>query len=230
MHLLAALLEDREGVVLPVLEARRAGAGTACRGSCGDWEAAEAVRRTTLRMSNAPTKVLDRASKEAENFKDDYVSTEHLAAGADRGKGDPTRDALAAMQRRTMRCCRRDFVRGNQRVTDQNPEAKFQALENIGKDPTDLARKGKHDPVIGRGRAAFAGGAGGVAADEEQSSADWRAWGGKTAIVEAGAAHHSRRRATVQALKDKARLCARPCQHDRRRHCVANSKTGRRRC
>src|ERR1700733_14520978 len=80
MHLLAALLEDREGVVLPVLE----GAGVRVQELLHGANAAIAKLpkvsggNATPGMSNALTKVLDRASKEAENFKDDYVSTEHL--------------------------------------------------------------------------------------------------------------------------------------------------------
>ena len=102
-------------------------------------------------MSNALTKVLDRASKEADNFKDDYVSTEHLLLALTEAKGDPVRDALAAMGATHDAVLKAlTAVRGNQRVTDQNPEAKFQSLEKYGKDLTDLARKGKLDPVIGR--------------------------------------------------------------------------------
>jgi ATP-dependent Clp protease ATP-binding subunit ClpB len=97
------------------------------------------------------TKVLDRASKEAENFKDDYVSTEHLLLALTEAKGDPVRDALAAMGATHDAVLKAlSAVRGSQRVTDQNPEGKFQALEKYGKDLTDLARKGKLDPVIGR--------------------------------------------------------------------------------
>jgi ATP-dependent Clp protease ATP-binding subunit ClpB len=152
MHLLAALLEDREGVVLPVLE----GAGVRVQELLSG--ANTAISRlpkvsggTTPGMSNALTKVLDRASKEAENFKDDYVSTEHLLLALTEAKGDPVRDALTAMGASHDAVLKAlSAVRGSQRVTDQNPEAKFQALEKYGKDLTDLARKGKLDPVIGR--------------------------------------------------------------------------------
>jgi ATP-dependent Clp protease ATP-binding subunit ClpB len=153
MHLLAALLEDREGVVLPVLE----GAGVRVQELLSGANAAISKLpkvsggNATPGMSNALTKVLDRASKEAENFKDDYVSTEHLLLALTEAKGDPTRDALSAMGATHDAVLKAlSAVRGNQRVTDQNPEAKFQALEKYGKDLTDLARKGKLDPVIGR--------------------------------------------------------------------------------
>jgi ATP-dependent Clp protease ATP-binding subunit ClpB len=152
MHLLAALLEDREGVVLPVLE----GAGVRAQELLSSANAAIAKLPkvsggTQPGMASALTKVLDRASKEAENFKDDYVSTEHLLLALTEAKGDPVRDALAAMGASHDAVLKAlSAVRGNQRVTDQNPEGKFQALEKYGKDLTDLARKGKLDPVIGR--------------------------------------------------------------------------------
>ena len=102
-------------------------------------------------MSASMKKVLDAAQSEAGKLKDDYVSTEHLLLGlideADASlkkifqahslKRDPVLRALAGL-------------RGNQRVTDANPEDKFQALEKYGRDLTALARQGKIDPVIGR--------------------------------------------------------------------------------
>src|SRR5690606_19994242 len=93
------------------------------------------------------------AEQEAERLKDDYVSTEHLlvAIASETGRSVPaakllqqhgmTRDAI--FQALTA-------VRGSQRVTDQNPEGKYEALERYGRDLTDMARKGKLDPVIGR--------------------------------------------------------------------------------
>ncbi|HEV2620251.1 MAG TPA: AAA family ATPase, partial [Acidobacteriaceae bacterium] len=152
MHLLSALLEDREGVVLPVLES----AGVRVQELLAGANAAIAnlpkvQGGSQPGMSKSLTTVLDRAAKEAENFKDDFVSTEHLLLALTEAKGDPTRDALAAMGATHDAVLKAlSSVRGNQRVTDQNPEGKFQALEKYGKDLTDLARKGKLDPVIGR--------------------------------------------------------------------------------
>ncbi|MGD0797426.1 MAG: ATP-dependent chaperone ClpB [Acidobacteriaceae bacterium] len=153
LHLLAALLEDREGVVLPVLE----GAGARPQELLAGVNAAIAklpkVSGASAQPSMSPAlqKVLDRASKEADGFKDEYISTEHLLLALTEAKGDPVRDALAAMgvtHESALKAL--STVRGSQRVTDQNPEAKFQSLEKYGKDLTDLARKGKLDPVIGR--------------------------------------------------------------------------------
>jgi ATP-dependent Clp protease ATP-binding subunit ClpB len=96
-------------------------------------------------------KALDAAQSEADKLKDEYVSTEHLLLGLLDGDGSSLKKIFARHG------LKRDAVlkalaelRGNQRVTDQNPEAKFQALEKYGRDLTALARQGKIDPVIGR--------------------------------------------------------------------------------
>jgi ATP-dependent Clp protease ATP-binding subunit ClpB len=153
MHLLAALLEDREGVVLPVLE----GAGVRVQELLAGANAAIAKLPKVSGSNAQPAmaaslqKILERASNEAESFKDEYISTEHLLLALTEAKGDATRDALAAMGATHDAVLKAlSAVRGSQRVTDQNPEGKFQSLEKYGKDLTDLARKGKLDPVIGR--------------------------------------------------------------------------------
>ncbi len=102
-------------------------------------------------LSAALTKVLDGAFKEAENFKDDYVSTEHLLLSLAKQKNEPVQMALAAEGADYAAILKAlQAVRGSQRVTDQNPEGKFQALEKYAKDLTEMARRGKLDPVIGR--------------------------------------------------------------------------------
>ena len=153
VHLLLALIEDREGVIPAVLE--KIGVPTERLES--DLHSIEeklprvAGASTQPAVSQGLNKVIDQAFREAANFKDEYVSTEHLLLGAAHLKGDAVRDVLAAagatheaiLQALTA-------VRGSQRVTDQNPEGKFQALEKYAKDLTELARRGKLDPVIGR--------------------------------------------------------------------------------
>ncbi len=145
-----------KGSPLPVLGRRgRPGIAGASRGrQRRDHEASQGHRQgeAQLRYVECADKGhWERASKEAENFKDDYVSTEHLLLALTEAKGDPVRDALAAMGATHDSVLQAlSTVRGSQRVTDQNPEAKFQSLEKYGKDLTDLARKGKLDPVIGR--------------------------------------------------------------------------------
>jgi len=101
-------------------------------------------------ISNAANKLLDQAFKEASNFKDEYVSTEHLLLAATHLK-DAAQQILkshgatydAILKALTV-------VRGSQKVTDPNPEAKYQALERYARDLTEQARRGKLDPVIGR--------------------------------------------------------------------------------
>ena len=104
------------------------------------------------------TKTLDAAHKEADKMKDEYVSTEHLLLAlldAPGAQGHPEDWGVKKLIKqfhlnRDKVLSALSEVRGNARVTDQNPEAKFQALEKYGKDLTDLARRGKLDPVIGR--------------------------------------------------------------------------------
>jgi ATP-dependent Clp protease ATP-binding subunit ClpB len=153
VHLLLALVEDREGVIPSVL------------GKIGvPIERLESELHTIEEklprvsgaaaqpnLSQALNKVFDQAFKEAANFKDEYISTEHLLLGVAHQKGDAARDALVALGATHDAILKAlTAVRGSQRVTDQNPEGKFQALEKYAKDLTELARRGKLDPVIGR--------------------------------------------------------------------------------
>jgi ATP-dependent Clp protease ATP-binding subunit ClpB len=153
LHLMAALLEDREGVVIPVLEKvgvpveQLLSGVNAAIGKLPKVQGAGAQPG----MSAALQKVLEQGFKEAENFKDEYVSTEHLLLALSKAKNDPVQLALAALGGTHDAILKAlSAVRGSQRVTDQNPEGKFQALEKYAKDLTDLARRGKLDPVIGR--------------------------------------------------------------------------------
>jgi ATP-dependent Clp protease ATP-binding subunit ClpB len=154
VHVLAALLEDREGVVGPVLE--RIGADGqavlgAARAHMDRLPKVSGGGVTQASLSAAVSRVLDQAFKQADNFKDEYVSTEHLLLAIAQAKGDPAQ-ALLAQQGATHDAILKALtsIRGTQRVTDQNPEAKYQALERYGRDLTELARRGKLDPVIGR--------------------------------------------------------------------------------
>ena len=95
-------------------------------------------------------RVLQQAQREAESLGDEFVSTEHvvLAMTADGGPTGRELGRLGVTRERLLTALRE--MRGNQRVTDQSPEAKYQVLEKYGRDLTDLARKNKIDPVIGR--------------------------------------------------------------------------------
>jgi ATP-dependent Clp protease ATP-binding subunit ClpB len=152
LHLMAALLEDREGVVIPVLER----VGVPVEQLLAGVNAAIAKLPKVQGggqpgMSAALQKVLEQGFKEAENFKDEYCSTEHLLLALSRVKNDPVQLALAALGGTHEAILKAlSAVRGSQRVTDPNPEGKFQALEKYAKDLTELARRGKLDPVIGR--------------------------------------------------------------------------------
>ncbi len=153
VHLLLALVEDREGVIPAVLEK----IGVPTERLEHELHAIEeklprvAGAATQPGLSQSLNKVLEQAFREAANFKDEYVSTEHLLLGAAHLKGDAVREALAGVGATYDAILKAlTAVRGSQRVTDQNPEGKFQALEKYAKDLTELARRGKLDPVIGR--------------------------------------------------------------------------------
>jgi ATP-dependent Clp protease ATP-binding subunit ClpB len=153
VHLLLALVEDREGVIPAVLEK----IVVPIEQLEANLHAIEEKLPRVAGASNQPglgqslTRVLDQAFKEASNFKDEYVSTEHLLLGVAHLKGDPARESLGALGGTKEAILKAlTAVRGSQRVTDQNPEGKFQALEKYAKDLNELARRGKLDPVIGR--------------------------------------------------------------------------------
>jgi ATP-dependent Clp protease ATP-binding subunit ClpB len=153
LHLLAALLEDKEGIVPPVLEKIGIGPQAVLSEIYRDFEKLPKISGAAAQptLSQAANQLLDRAFKEADNFKDEYVSTEHLLLAATQLKNDPAQQILAsdgATHDAILKAL--TAVRGSQRITDQNPEAKYQALERYARDLTEQARKGKLDPVIGR--------------------------------------------------------------------------------
>ncbi|HEY1900973.1 MAG TPA: ATP-dependent chaperone ClpB [Terracidiphilus sp.] len=153
VHLLLALIEDREGVIPSVLG--KIGVPTE-RLEHDLHQIEEKLPRVAGAasqpgLSQALNKALEQAFREAATFKDEYVSTEHLLLGIAHAKGDLARDALLALGATHEAILKAlTAVRGSQRVTDQNPEGKFQALEKYAKNLTELAQRGKLDPVIGR--------------------------------------------------------------------------------
>ncbi len=151
-HLLLALVEQEDGVVGALLAKLGARPEAIRRDVQAEIRRLPKVSGTSGQYMGPRLKaVFDAAWEEMERLKDDYCSTEHLlvaiaqesdgAAGRVLRQAGVTKDALyrALVD-----------VRGSQRVTDQNPEAKYQALERYSRDLTELARKGKLDPVIGR--------------------------------------------------------------------------------
>ncbi len=153
VHLLAALLEDKEGIVPPVLEKIGIGAQLALNEIHRELGRLPKVSGggAQASLSQAANQLVDRAFKEADNFKDEYVSTEHLLLAITQLKRDPGQEILAAHGATHDAILKAlTAVRGSQRITDQNPEAKYLALERYARDLTEQARRGKLDPVIGR--------------------------------------------------------------------------------
>jgi len=151
-HVLYALLSDPEGVVYPLLHAL----GASPRTLRDEVEAAlERIPKVyaqgvEVRLSPRTVAMLDRAAAEAQSLTDEYVSTEHLLLALLDGDDAASRALTQAGLRRDAVLEALAEVRGRQRVTDQNPEEKYQVLERYGRDLTELARRGKLDPVIGR--------------------------------------------------------------------------------
>jgi ATP-dependent Clp protease ATP-binding subunit ClpB len=146
-HLLVILLEQEGGIVVPVL--RRAGADPE-RARRRANEALDGLPTVSGDATSAPAlgsnliELLKRADDEARGMGDEYVSTEHLLLAL---AADPKLDAGASRDQLAEAV---QQVRGPHRVTDQNPEDKYQALEKFGRDLTEAAEQGKLDPVIGR--------------------------------------------------------------------------------
>jgi len=151
-HMLLALLRQQDGIVAPLVER----IGTDVGRLAFDTEAllkqtpkayGEAVQ---LHFSSAASKILAKAEAEAAALKDEFVSTEHIliAISAGEGKAAELLKKAGVTKKAILDALRQ--IRGNQRVTDQNPENKYQVLERFCRDLTALARQEKIDPVIGR--------------------------------------------------------------------------------
>ena len=152
-HLMVALITQTDGIVTPIFQ--KLGADTASIKAAieGVIEKAPKVHRagSELYISAALQTVLDNAMKEATTLKDEYVSTEHLLIACAETKQSETGKILreAGVTKDKILAALVD-IRGNQRVTDQNPEDKYQALTRFGRELTQEALAGKLDPVIGR--------------------------------------------------------------------------------
>jgi ATP-dependent Clp protease ATP-binding subunit ClpB len=151
-HLFLALLDQEGGLVTPILQ--KIGANPlAIRGRV---EAAvkklpQVSGAAQVYLSPGLNRLLDAAQKEADALKDEYVSAEHLLLAFLTEKGGEATRSLAesGISRDAVMGALKD-IRGGERVTDQSPEDKYQALTKYARDLTDLARRGKLDPVIGR--------------------------------------------------------------------------------
>jgi ATP-dependent Clp protease ATP-binding subunit ClpB len=150
-HLLATMLEQKEGVVRPILGK----IGANAQSVLGEVQAVIAkypqVSGGQQYFSSRTNTIFQEAQKEAEKMQDDYISTEHLLLSiAAEKEGDAGRILRAnGITREILEKVITD-MRGGSRITDQNAEENFQALEKYAQDLTERARKGKLDPVIGR--------------------------------------------------------------------------------
>ena len=151
-HLLLALIQQQEGVVSPLLAKLGAPADAIRRQVEAELAKAPKVRGGTGAYGTPRLRaIFERAQQEAERLRDEYVSTEHLLIAVAQERDGAAGRVLAA-NGVTAEAIYRALVdvRGTQRVTDANPEEKYQALERYSRDLTELARKGRLDPVIGR--------------------------------------------------------------------------------
>ncbi len=151
-HVLFALLSDPEGVVYPLLHALGASPRAIRDRVEQELDRLPKVyaHGVEVRLSPRTVAMLDRAFEQARSLTDEYVSTEHLLLAMLGDDGPSARILSEAGLARDAVLSALAEVRGRQRVTDQNPEEKYQVLERYGRDLTDLARRGKLDPVIGR--------------------------------------------------------------------------------
>ncbi len=151
-HMLAALLNQDGGITQQIIQ--KVGGNVAAARRIVDNEVERLPRvygGSEPGISPRLRKVLENAWQEMNNFKDEYLSVEHiLLAMFDGSEGGAQRALKAAGLTRDLVLKALTEIRGSQRVTDQNPEGKYQALEKYGRNLTELASQGKLDPVIGR--------------------------------------------------------------------------------
>jgi len=151
-HFLSALLDQVDGIVRPLLEKVGVNSNQLRDGLRVELDRRPKVHGASvdLRLANELRSVLDGAEKEMSKLKDEFTSAEHYLlalTGANVPAAKLLKD-LGVTRDKLMQTLQQ--VRGSQRVTDQNPEGKYQTLEKYGRDLTELARRGKIDPVIGR--------------------------------------------------------------------------------
>ena len=149
-HLLLAMLQQKDGVVPAIVSKVGANKNQLAQALADELQRRPKVSGGKVYVSDRLSKLVDSALKEAGKLKDEYVSTEHLLLAACQDKKAAGKALRSAGLTHDVVLKAMSEVRGSHRVTDQNPEEKFQALEKYGNDLTDMARQGKLDPVIGR--------------------------------------------------------------------------------
>ena len=150
-HLLLALIDQPEGLVAPLLAKADLPSSSLREDLLKELEKLPRAKGGELVMSSALRRLLVSAAEEAKVFKDEYISTEHLLLAILKEESQPSSRLLKkrGLKEENLLAALRE-LRGSHRVTDQNPEEKFQALQRYAKDLTEMARTGKLDPVIGR--------------------------------------------------------------------------------
>jgi ATP-dependent Clp protease ATP-binding subunit ClpB len=150
LHLLASLLAEKDGVFIPVLQKLGADPDRLRQIVIGELDRLPKATGTQTGTSHALNDVFNQAQKESDRLKDEYVSTEHLLLALAQVKSDAKELlSVAGVNHHAILTALKE-VRGGQRVADQNPEDKYQALQRYGRDLVEIARQGKIDPVIGR--------------------------------------------------------------------------------
>ncbi len=150
LHVLAGLLAETDGAVLSMLQKLGATVTRLQQIVLDELDRLPRAAGTQIGISRAANDVFTQAQKEADRLKDQYVSTEHLLLGlAQVGSSAKEILATAGINHGSILTALKD-IRGDHRVTDQNPEEKYQALQRYGRDLVEMARQGKIDPVIGR--------------------------------------------------------------------------------
>ena len=150
-HLLAALLEQSEGVVPQIVLAVGAQPEALDQQVRSDLDKLpKAYGAVQIGLSQLLSRVLDQAQTTANSLKDEYVSTEHFLIALTEISSPAAKILNTARVTRDKILQALTTIRGNQRVTSQNPESTYDALKKYGRDLTEMARKGKLDPVIGR--------------------------------------------------------------------------------
>ncbi len=152
-HLLAALIQDSEGIIVPLLQKIGTNVNYVkikINDVIGKLPKVTGAGIGNQYLSQTMTQLFDAALKEAQSLKDEYVSTEHLLLALVSGKSQASQLLIGQGVTKDQIYKALKDIRGTQRVTDQTPEEKYQALQRFGRDLNELARKGKLDPVIGR--------------------------------------------------------------------------------
>ncbi|HEV2804541.1 MAG TPA: ATP-dependent chaperone ClpB [Chthoniobacterales bacterium] len=151
-HFLLALLDQTDGVTRPLLEKMGVPIADLRNGLTRELESRPRIQGGNVeqRIGNELRATIDAAEKEMAKLKDEFLSAEHylLALPDSKGAAATLLSGAGVTRAKLMQALQQ--VRGSQRVTDQNPEGKYQTLEKYGRDLTEIARRGKIDPVIGR--------------------------------------------------------------------------------